>query len=210
MYLLVTGLQSVIFAAVAAGLIFGLAGRWDSWNVWVYVGILLALSLFRDLVMYRKSPDLLKERLKPASGGRDGKLLIIFVGALVLFLLHWSVRRARSALSLVGPYPAGRGGCRIGDRGCRCGVWYLADAGQSILFYRGTYPVGSRATGDHQWAIRNRAASRLCGLGAGIGRQRGGSQFGALNHPGGDHGGCCCPSNGNRGPDAAKRISRIS
>src|SRR5439155_27123330 len=91
MYLLVTGLQSVIFAAVAAGLIFGLAGRWDSWNVWVYVGILLALSLFRDLVMYRKSPDLLKERLKPASGGRDGKLLIIFVGALVLFLLHLSV-----------------------------------------------------------------------------------------------------------------------
>ncbi len=91
MYLFVTGLQSVIFAAVAAGLIFGLAGRWDLWNVWVYVGILLALSLFRDLVMYRKSPDLLKERLKPASGGRDGKLLIIFVGALVLFLLHWSV-----------------------------------------------------------------------------------------------------------------------
>jgi len=41
MYLLVTGLQSVIFAAVAAWLIFGLAGRWDLWNVWVYVGILL-------------------------------------------------------------------------------------------------------------------------------------------------------------------------
>ena len=37
MYLLVTGLQSVIFAAVAAWLIFGLAGRWDLWNVWVYV-----------------------------------------------------------------------------------------------------------------------------------------------------------------------------
>ncbi len=59
--------------------------------MWVYVGILLALSLFRDVVMDRKSPDLSKERLKPASGGRDGKLLIIFVGALVLFLLHWSV-----------------------------------------------------------------------------------------------------------------------
>jgi hypothetical protein len=81
MYLFVTGLQSVIFAAVAGGLIFGLAGRWDLWNVWVYVGILLALSLFRDLVMYRKSPDLLKKRLEPAGGGRDGKLLIIFVGA---------------------------------------------------------------------------------------------------------------------------------
>src|SRR5437867_5918293 len=119
-------------------------------------------------------------------------------------------RRARSALSLVGPYPAGRGCCRISDRGYRCGVWYLADAGQSILFYRGTYPVGSRATGDHQWAIRNRATSRLCGLRAGIGRQRDGSQFAALDHPGGDHGGCCCPSNGNRGPDASKRISRIS
>src|SRR3989442_11207389 len=57
-----------LFAAVPAGLIFGLAGRWDLWNVWVYVGILLALSLFRDLVMYRKSPDLFKERFKPASG----------------------------------------------------------------------------------------------------------------------------------------------
>ena len=33
MYLLVTGLQSVIFAAVAAGLIFGLAGRWDSCTI---------------------------------------------------------------------------------------------------------------------------------------------------------------------------------
>jgi protein-S-isoprenylcysteine O-methyltransferase Ste14 len=125
MYLLVTGVQSVIFAAGAAGLIFDLAERWDLWNEWVYVGILLALSLFRDLVMYRKSPDLLKERLKLASGGRDGKLLIIFVGALVLFLLHWSVAGLDQRFHWSDPYPAGRGGCRIGDRGYRCGfgIW---------------------------------------------------------------------------------------
>src|SRR6266849_1496807 len=80
MYLLVTGLQSMILAAVAAGLIFGLAGRWDLWNVWVYVGILLALSLFRDLVRYRKSPDLLKERLKPASGEPRRQIVDYFIG----------------------------------------------------------------------------------------------------------------------------------
>ena len=204
MYLLLTGLQSVIFAAVAAGLIFGLAGRWDLWNVWVYVGILLALSLFRDLVMYRKSPDLLKERLKPASGGRDGKLVIIFVGALVLFLLHWSVAGLDQRFHWSDHIPLAGVVAGLAIVAVGVGFGYLADAGQSILFYRGTYPVGSRATGDHQWAIRNRAASRLCGPRAGIGRERDSSQFAPLDHPGGDHGGRCCPSNGNRGPDAAK------
>jgi len=99
MYLLVTGLQSEIFAAVAAGLIFGLAGRWDLWNVWVYVGILLALSLFRDLVRYRKSPDLLKERLKPASGEPRRQIVDYVRGRFGAVLAALERRRARSALS---------------------------------------------------------------------------------------------------------------
>ncbi len=184
MYLFVTGLQSVIFAAVAAGLIFGLAGRWDLWNVWVYVGILLALSLFRDLVMYRKSPDLLKERLKPASGGRDGKLLIIFVGALVLFLLHWSVAGLDQRfhwsdhIPLVGVVA----GLAIVAVGVGFGIWPML-----------VNPFFSTAV-----RIQSDRGQQVITSGP----------YAIVRHPG--YAGFVRPSNGNRGPDAAKRISRIS
>ena len=70
MYLLLNLVAVMILGAVAAGVIFGLAGRWDLWNIWAYVGIFVILSLFQTLVIHRKSPDLLKERFKPASLGR--------------------------------------------------------------------------------------------------------------------------------------------
>jgi protein-S-isoprenylcysteine O-methyltransferase Ste14 len=70
MFLLVNLVAVIILGAVAAGMIFGLAGRWDLWNVWAYVGIFVVLSFFQTLVLYRKSPDLLKERFKPATPGR--------------------------------------------------------------------------------------------------------------------------------------------
>jgi protein-S-isoprenylcysteine O-methyltransferase Ste14 len=69
--------------------IFSTAGRWDLWNVWAYVGIVLALSLFRDLAIYRNNPDLLKERIKPAARGRGQGFLGI--AAVLLFILFFGV-----------------------------------------------------------------------------------------------------------------------
>jgi protein-S-isoprenylcysteine O-methyltransferase Ste14 len=73
---------------VAALVIFSLAGRWDLWNVWAYAGILLVLFSFQDLALYRKNPDLLKERYNPAPTGRGQSVVI--AGLLVL-ILHWSI-----------------------------------------------------------------------------------------------------------------------
>jgi protein-S-isoprenylcysteine O-methyltransferase Ste14 len=73
---------------VAAVVIFSLAGRWDLWNVWVYAGIFVVVFSFQDLALYRKNPDLLKERYKPATAGRGH--VLVFVGLMVL-LLHWCI-----------------------------------------------------------------------------------------------------------------------
>ncbi len=69
-YLLLNLVVFMILGGVAAGVIFGLAGRWDLWNIWAYVGILVALLSLVTLVDYRKSPDLLKERFMPTAPGR--------------------------------------------------------------------------------------------------------------------------------------------
>ncbi len=89
-YLLVTLVGStVFFGVVPAAVIFILAGRWDLWNVWAYVGIFVVLLSFQTLAQYRKSPDLLKERLRPASRGRAGRTgLPVFA---VVFILHWGI-----------------------------------------------------------------------------------------------------------------------
>lgn len=101
MFLVLTLVQTVIFGLLSAGVIFSTAGRWDLWNVWAYVGILVGLFLFRDLAMYRISPDLLKERIKPAARGRgQGFLAVAFVLLIILFCsvagldqrFHWSDR----------------------------------------------------------------------------------------------------------------------
>jgi protein-S-isoprenylcysteine O-methyltransferase Ste14 len=96
-----TLVQTVVFGVLVAGVIFGTAGRLDLWNVWAYVGILIGVFLFRDLAMYRISPDLLKERIKPAARGRgQGFLAFAFVLLIILFCsvagldqrFHWSDR----------------------------------------------------------------------------------------------------------------------
>jgi protein-S-isoprenylcysteine O-methyltransferase Ste14 len=102
MFLVLTLVQTVIvFGVLPAVVIFSTAGRLDLWNVWACVGILLGLSLFRDLAIYRISPDLLKERIKPAARGRgQGFLGIAFMLLLILFFsvagldqrFHWSDR----------------------------------------------------------------------------------------------------------------------
>jgi protein-S-isoprenylcysteine O-methyltransferase Ste14 len=79
----------VVFGVLPTVVIFSTAGRWDLWNVWAYVGIVLALSLFRDLAIYRNNPDLLKERITPAARGRGQGFLGI--AAVLLFILFFGV-----------------------------------------------------------------------------------------------------------------------
>jgi protein-S-isoprenylcysteine O-methyltransferase Ste14 len=86
-YLLLNLVVALILSVIAAVVISGLAGHWDWWNVWAYAGILLVLWSLQTLVLYRKSPDLLKERVKPPPGGR-----IRWTSArasLVGFILQW-------------------------------------------------------------------------------------------------------------------------
>jgi protein-S-isoprenylcysteine O-methyltransferase Ste14 len=71
MYLLRLLVETIVIAGVLpAVLIFSIAGRWDLWNVWAYVGILTILFCYHIVALYRKNPDLLKEREKPPSHGR--------------------------------------------------------------------------------------------------------------------------------------------
>src|SRR5262245_49559037 len=62
--LLLTFAVCTIVGAIAAGVLFGLAGRWDLWNIWAYLGLLVVLVTLAD---YR---DTSKGRLKPNDPGR--------------------------------------------------------------------------------------------------------------------------------------------
>lgn len=89
MYLLLNLVVFTLVGLVPAVVLCLLAGRWDLWNAWVTAGIFLAWLTFQNLATYRKSPDLLKEKLTPGPGGR-----VRWTTArafLVLTLLQWSV-----------------------------------------------------------------------------------------------------------------------
>jgi len=71
MFLLRLLIETIVISGVLpAVLIFSIAGRWDLWIVWAYVGILTILFCYHIVALYRKNPDLLKEREKPPSHGR--------------------------------------------------------------------------------------------------------------------------------------------
>ena len=89
MYLLITLVQMiVIFGVAPAVIIFGVAGRWDLWNVWAYVGVFVAVWSFQALALYRVSPGLLKERLKPSNAGRQP---LAAIGGVASFIVYWGI-----------------------------------------------------------------------------------------------------------------------
>jgi protein-S-isoprenylcysteine O-methyltransferase Ste14 len=84
MYLLLNMVVFTLFGLIPAVVLCALAGRWDMWNVWATAGIFIAWLNFQTLVVSRKRPDLLKERLTPGPGGR----------------VRWTTARAYLALNL--------------------------------------------------------------------------------------------------------------
>jgi len=70
MYLLQNLVAVVFFGLLPAVVLCALAGHWDLWNVWATAGIFIAWFTFQTLAIYRKSPDILKERMKLGTGGR--------------------------------------------------------------------------------------------------------------------------------------------
>ena len=92
MFLVLTLVQTVVVLGVLpAVVIFSTAGRWDLWNVWAYIGIFLGLWLFHDLAIYRKYPDLLKERIKPPARGRGPGFLLGQLALVLFFILFFGV-----------------------------------------------------------------------------------------------------------------------
>lgn len=98
MYLLRNLVSFSILSVVIAALIFVPAGRWDLWNIWAYVGIFFVSYFFQTLALYRKSPDLLKERIEPSTRGRGSLVQEGFGVAIILQCIiagldqrfHWS------------------------------------------------------------------------------------------------------------------------
>ncbi len=89
MSLLLNLVTGVLVGLVPAVVLSVLAGRWDLWNVWATAGIFVAWATFQTLALHRKSPDLLKDRLKPGSGGRVR--LTPGLAYEVVTLVQWSV-----------------------------------------------------------------------------------------------------------------------
>jgi protein-S-isoprenylcysteine O-methyltransferase Ste14 len=77
--LLINLVAFLILGAIAAGIMFGLAGRWDLWNIWIYVVLLVIMVTLAD---YRRSPEMMKQ----TDPGRKSRS--IFLG---LTVLQWII-----------------------------------------------------------------------------------------------------------------------
>jgi protein-S-isoprenylcysteine O-methyltransferase Ste14 len=89
MYLLLNLVLGLIVGLVPAVALCILAGRWDLWNVWATAGIFVAWATFQALAFYRQSPDLLKARIRPDTGGRVR--LTVGLAFPVVTLVQWSI-----------------------------------------------------------------------------------------------------------------------
>jgi protein-S-isoprenylcysteine O-methyltransferase Ste14 len=89
MKMLLVGIGWVLVSTLLlGGLLFGAAGRWDLPLIWAYLGGFVVISLVSALLLYWRSPDLLKLR----TGLRMGRSEVpdlLFRGALAAgFLTH--------------------------------------------------------------------------------------------------------------------------
>jgi protein-S-isoprenylcysteine O-methyltransferase Ste14 len=89
MYLLLNLILGAFFGLVPAVVLCALAGRWDVWNAWAAAGIFVAFATVQALAFYRQSPDLLKARVRPDTGGRVRvPIAIVFVA---VYALQWII-----------------------------------------------------------------------------------------------------------------------
>ncbi len=79
-----------LFPVLIGAMIFGLAGRWDLWNVWVYLAIFVVWIVLRFLPFYRKNREEFNVRKELAKRGRFG-FTFTFIAPLVALVLHWSI-----------------------------------------------------------------------------------------------------------------------
>jgi hypothetical protein len=75
--------QTLVFVIMAATL-FGSAGRFDIIEFWVYIAIVVAVSVLSLAIL---DPDLMQERMQP--GGR--RVGLHFLPLVILMFLHWAV-----------------------------------------------------------------------------------------------------------------------
>jgi protein-S-isoprenylcysteine O-methyltransferase Ste14 len=106
------GLLAVYIAAMAA-VLFGAAGTFAEPMFWAYLALFAVLCVGASIAVYLKSPDLVKERIRPGEGEQDrvsvaALNLLLFLQLLLAGLdvgrLHWSatVPFALQILGLIG------------------------------------------------------------------------------------------------------------
>jgi protein-S-isoprenylcysteine O-methyltransferase Ste14 len=91
--------QSLVFVIMLAATLFGSAGRFDIIEFWVYIAIVVAVSVLSLIIL---DPDLIQERMQP--GGR--RVGLHFLPLVILMFLHWAVAGLdRGHLHLSGTVP---------------------------------------------------------------------------------------------------------
>jgi protein-S-isoprenylcysteine O-methyltransferase Ste14 len=76
--------QTLVFVILLAATLFGSAGRFDIIGFWVYIAIVVAVSVLSLAIL---DPDLMQERMQP--GGR--RVGLHFLPIVILMFLHWAV-----------------------------------------------------------------------------------------------------------------------
>ena len=71
-----------------AGILFATAGRVNLPFFWDYIGVMVGFTSLGYLWLYRRAPDLIKERLHPGPGERDRLTIGLFYGTLAA---HWVI-----------------------------------------------------------------------------------------------------------------------
>jgi len=87
---LLMNLTMVILSGLVPAVLFCvLAGRLDLWNAWVTDGVFIAWFAFQTLAVYRKSPDVLKERMTLGTKGRVR--WTVGLSFVLVYILQWII-----------------------------------------------------------------------------------------------------------------------